>query len=110
MKTLVAILTSLLPCATAADIGADLFREHCAPCHGPKGEGGRGANLALRRLPRAPDDASLGAIIAQGIPGTEMPVTRMTDPERAALIAFVRTLGQAQTTQVAGNAGTADKS
>src|SRR5580700_985439 len=97
MKTLVVILTVLAPCATAADIGADLFREHCAPCHGPKGEGGRGANLAVRRLPRAPDDASLGAIIAQGIPGTEMPVTRMTDQERADLIAFVRSLGQAQT-------------
>ncbi len=103
MKTCLAAWVLLAPCVFAADLGETLFREHCAPCHGAKGEGGRGANLAVRKLPRAPDDATLGAIIAQGIPGTEMPVTRMTDPERAELIAYVRTLGQAQATQAAGN-------
>lgn len=102
-------LTPFAPRAWAADAGADLFREHCAPCHGPKGEGGRGANLAVRRLPRAPDDATLGAIIAQGIPGTEMPVTRMTDQERADLIAFVRSLGQAQTAQVPGTSANGEQ-
>jgi cytochrome c oxidase cbb3-type subunit III len=102
-------LAPWVPCAWA-DSGADLFREHCSPCHGTRGEGGRGANLAVRRLPRAPDDATLGAIIAQGIPGTEMPVTRMTDQERGELIAYVRSLGQAQSTQVAGDRGISDKS
>jgi cytochrome c oxidase cbb3-type subunit III len=96
-------LVLFVPCARAADSGADLFRQHCAPCHGTKGEGGRGANLAVRRLPRAPDDATLGAIITQGIPGTEMPVTRMTDQERAELIAYVRSLGQAPSAQTEGN-------
>src|ERR1700691_5721084 len=99
MKKLATAWMLLLPCAWTADTGADLFREHCAPCHGAKGEGGRGANLAVRRLPRAPDDATLGAIIAQGIPGTEMPVTRMTDQERARLIEYVRSLGHTETTQ-----------
>lgn len=112
MKRLVAAwilaLGPSVPIAWAADTGADLFRQHCAPCHGAKGDGGRGANLAVRRLPRAPDDATLGAIIAQGIPGTEMPVTRMTDQERARLIEYIRSLGhtettQSQTTQVEGN-------
>ncbi len=93
----------LAPGVFAADAGETLFREHCAPCHGAKGDGGRGANLAVRKLPRAPDDATLGSIIAQGIPGTEMPVTRMTDPERAQLIAYVHSLGQAQTAQAAGD-------
>jgi cytochrome c oxidase cbb3-type subunit 3 len=93
----------LAPCVFAADLGETLFRQHCAPCHGAKGDGGRGANLAVRKLPRAPDDATLGAIIAQGIPGTEMPVTRMTDAERMELIAYVRGLAQTQTAQAAGD-------
>jgi cytochrome c oxidase cbb3-type subunit III len=103
MKMCVAAWLMLAPCLFAASTGETLFREHCAPCHGAKGDGGRGANLAVRQLPRAPDDATLGSIIAQGIPGTEMPVTRMTDPERAQLIAYVRSLGQAQTAQAAGD-------
>jgi len=110
MKRLLVAWMLLASCAWAAETGADLFREHCSPCHGTKGEGGRGANLAVRRLPRAPDDATLGAIIMQGIPGTEMPVTRMTDQERAELIAYVRSLGQTQSAQSAGNSDTSDES
>ncbi len=104
MRSWMAVFLMLVPCARAAGMGETLFRQHCAPCHGAKGDGGRGANLAVRRLPRAPDDATLGAIIAQGIPGTEMPQTRMTDPERAELIAYVRSLGRSQAAQVAGDA------
>lgn len=103
MKWLAVLSLLLMPCAWAQGTGETLFREHCAPCHGEKGDGGRGANLAVRRLPRAPDDATLGAIIANGIPGTEMPVTRMTDGERAELIKFVRSLGKAEAAQVAGD-------
>lgn len=103
MPTLVVAWMFIAPCVYAQGLGETLFREHCAPCHGAKGDGGRGANLAVRRLPRAPDDATLGAIIAQGIAGTEMPQTRMTDPERAELIKYVRSLGQAPAAQVAGN-------
>ncbi len=86
-----------------AETGESLFRTHCAPCHGAKGDGGRGANLAVRKLPRAPDDAALGNIINLGIAGTAMPPTRMTDAERTLLIAFVRGLGRAQTVQAIGN-------
>jgi putative heme-binding domain-containing protein len=80
-----------------AGTGETLFQTHCAGCHGPKGDGGRGSNLAVRKLPRAPDDAALSAIIALGIPGTQMPATRMTEQENRQLVAYVRTLGQAQT-------------
>ena len=104
MKKLAALIILLVSCTLAADTGETLFHEHCAPCHGPNGEGGRGANLAVRKLPRAPDDATLGALIANGIPGTEMPVTRMTDPERAALIAYIRSLGKAAPEHVNGDA------
>jgi cytochrome c oxidase cbb3-type subunit III len=87
----------------AAETGEKLFQTHCAPCHGTKGEGGRGANLAVRKLPRAPDDAALASVIATGIPGTQMPATRMTAEESAALVRFVRSLGRTQSAQVPGD-------
>ena len=95
---------ALAQAAVGADAGAALFLTHCAPCHGAKGEGGRGANLAVRRLPRAPDDAALASLIAQGIPGTQMPATRMTAEESTRLVAYVRSLGRSQATQVSGDA------
>ena len=98
-----ALLILLAQVAGAAETGETLFRTHCAPCHGAKGDGGRGANLAVRRLPRAADDAALSSIITNGIPGTQMPATRMTADENARLVAFVRTLGRSQAAQVAGN-------
>ncbi|HEY7387117.1 MAG TPA: c-type cytochrome [Bryobacteraceae bacterium] len=97
----------------AAETGEKLFQTYCAPCHGMKGEGGRGANLAVRKLPRAPDDAALSSIIATGIPGTQMPATRMTAEESSALVRFVRSLGRnpgrAQSAQVPGDRANGEK-
>jgi putative heme-binding domain-containing protein len=89
--------------AWPAGTGELLFRTHCAPCHGPDGDGGRGSNLAVRKLPRAPDDAALSAIITQGIPGTQMPGTRMTEEENRRLVAYVRGLARSQPPQLAGD-------
>ena len=79
---------------SAAETGEAMFSRHCAPCHGLNGEGGRGPALAVRQLPRAPDDAVLAAIIHDGIPGTGMPGTRMTAEQYVALVAWVRGLGR----------------
>src|ERR1017187_7407548 len=98
-----ALLILAQSAAPAADLGETLFQTNCAPCHGVKGDGGRGSNLAVRRLPRAPDDAALASIIATGIPGTQMPATRMTAAESTQLVAYVRSLGRSQATQVSGN-------
>ena len=35
--------------------GGKLFHVHCALCHGPNGEGGRGPLLTRAKLPRAPE-------------------------------------------------------
>jgi putative heme-binding domain-containing protein len=92
------------PYHSASDLarGKQLFAGHCAPCHGPEGNGGKGANLAQPKLPRGADDAALFKTIQDGIPGTEMPKAwEMTDHEVWQVTAFVRTLGQvgeAQTT------------
>ena len=87
----------------AAETGAELFKTHCAPCHGSNGEGGRGPSLAEPKLPRAPDDAALSSIISLGIPGTQMPGTRMTDEENHSLVAYIRSLGRAIPAPVAGD-------
>jgi cytochrome c oxidase cbb3-type subunit III len=102
MRTAVWILLAQ-PALWAAGTGETLFLTHCAPCHGAHGEGGRGAKLAVRRLPRAPDDAALAAIVATGIPGTQMPATRMTADESMALVAYVRSLGRTQAERVPGD-------
>src|SRR5690348_16596760 len=63
------------------DKGRKLFETHCALCHGPHGEGGKGPTLAQPNLPRASDDQSLLRIISLGIPNTEMPQAKMERAE-----------------------------
>jgi len=87
----------------AADSGQALFRIHCAPCHGLDGAGGRGPNLAVRKLPRAPDDDALSNLISLGIPGTQMPGTRMTAAENRQLVAYIRSLARAQPAPIQGD-------
>src|SRR5689334_4925817 len=62
------------PYTTPADVirGKQLSQGQCATCHGPGGDGGRGANLARAKLPRAKDDRALFLILREGLPGTEM--------------------------------------
>jgi cytochrome c oxidase cbb3-type subunit III len=86
-----------------ADSGEHLFHVHCAPCHGPGGEGGRGPALAVRTLQRAPDDDALSKVIALGIPGAQMPGTRMTADENAQLAVFVRSLARRPAAAVEGD-------
>jgi len=94
------------PHTTAADIeqGKRLYMGRCAGCHGPSGDGGKGANLAVPSLPRAAADRSLYRIIRFGIPDTEMPGSLMDTHELWQTAAFVRTLGQVAATPITGNA------
>jgi cytochrome c oxidase cbb3-type subunit 3 len=95
------------PYTTAADIerGRHLFMGHCAPCHGPSGDGGRGANLARPKLPRAVDDQALFKLLKSGIDGTEMPAAwEMINREVWQVVAYVRTLGRVAPENVPGDA------
>jgi putative heme-binding domain-containing protein len=86
------------PYQSEADVarGKQLFLGHCAPCHGPAGAGGKGANLARPSLRRAADDQALFHLLRDGVPGTEMPgAWEMIDHEVWQVAAFVRTLGRA---------------
>ena len=79
------------------------YRVHCAGCHGARGEGGRGADLTAPELTRGADDATLARIIGSGIPGTEMPSTRLSEGETAELVAYIRALRQAPPTRLSGD-------
>ena len=64
----------------AADVtaGSRVYSANCASCHGPSGVGVGGIDLRRGRLPRAPTDEALAALVATGIPGTGMPAFRFT--------------------------------
>ena len=84
--------------------GEKLFSVHCALCHGPKGEGGRGPLLAQAKLSHAPDDTALLKVIEEGIRGTEMPgAGAMSDHEMRQTAAYVRSLGRVSIKPVPGN-------
>jgi cytochrome c oxidase cbb3-type subunit 3 len=91
---------------TPADLqrGEKLFQVHCALCHGPKGDGGRGPALARAKLTRAPSDAALVKVIENGIRGTEMPgAGAMSDREMRQTAAYVRSLGKVAQNPVPGD-------
>ena len=74
--------------------GKRLYESLCGSCHGPQGNGGRGANLAQPRLRRATDDRALASIIRRGIRGTEMPGSPLTPSQVSNVAAYVKTLGR----------------
>jgi len=102
---LVSSVLSLLLLLTAADRGERLFQTDCASCHGPRGEGGIGAPLAVPRLSRARDPAALIKLIRQGIEGTEMPESRRTAADIAALAAWVGKLSERPPEKLPGDPG-----
>ncbi len=95
------------PIASPEDLkrGEQLFMGQCAGCHGPRGEGGKGAVLAQPKLRRAEDDESLFRVIRDGIRGTEMPAgSALTTRETWQAAAYVRSLGQLAPETVSGDA------
>jgi len=84
--------------------GKQLFEAQCAPCHGIRGTGGKGANLARPTLKHAADDAALFATIQNGIENTGMPAAwQMTDREIWLVVAHVRSLGRVAVENLPGN-------
>lgn len=98
----------LMACfAISAQTPADLYRAHCAACHGPAGEGSRGPSLRVPAL-RANDAGSLAALLRRGIPGTEMTglaSTVVPDPQLGALAGYVLGMRTNPTAAASGRAG-----
>ena len=90
------------PEANAA--GAKLFSASCGGCHGPDGSGGRGPNLVKRALWHPLSDEAIFQSIRKGVPGTDMPPTKLTDDETWNLVAFIHALtGPASEQSVPGD-------
>jgi putative heme-binding domain-containing protein len=93
--------------AQAADVarGQRLYLGNCAPCHGPSGDGGKGADLTVPKYRRAPDDPTLFRVIRYGIPGTEMPLTRhLQDRDIQDVVAFLHGLRRRAPQSLRGDA------
>ncbi len=96
------------PVAIAA--GAKLYATSCGGCHGPDGIGGRGPNLVRQLQSHQLKDDELFAAIRYGVPGTDMPPTRLSDAETWQLTAYIRALtGPASDSKVPGDAAAGER-
>ncbi len=95
---------SFVPFGPPTAASEHLFLVHCAPCHGPGGEGGFGPTLAAAHLPRASSEEALLKIITRGIEGTEMPRSRLEPEETRQVAAWVWQLGKIAPEKMTGNA------
>src|SRR5580765_1585133 len=90
-------------------IGQNLYQQHCAACHGVKGEGDGPAAVWLYPKPRRftsglfkikstpagflPTDEDLFQTVTRGMPGSSMPsFTYLNEQERRDVVQFVKTL------------------
>jgi putative heme-binding domain-containing protein len=83
--------------------GAKTFHSHCSPCHGLRGEGGLGPNLANGRFYHGSSDLDLLNNISNGIPGTPMPGLFYSPDRVWQIVAFIRSLNAASTAMSAGD-------
>jgi putative heme-binding domain-containing protein len=80
---------------TSGDIedGGLLFRNTCVGCHGPDGNLVPGIDLAHMKLRRASNDDQMVAIIRNGIPGTAMPPSSVTEFQAGTIVAYLHSIG-----------------
>src|SRR5262249_46992562 len=76
-------------------LGRQFYLGHCAQCHGPDGEGGRGVNLTTGQYRHSRTDEDLLHVIQTGLPGTEMPPSRLPVSDLRRVVAYLRRLGAA---------------
>ena len=81
--------------ARATELGRVMFRMSCAGCHGLRAAGGRsGPDLTRGTFAAGDTDADLYRVIADGVPGSEMPAfgSRLEEDERWRLVSYLRSL------------------
>lgn len=77
--------------AQTPDAGRRTYESRCSRCHGADGNGGELAPAIVARLPLRTDD-QLSALVREGLPASGMPGATLAEPERRALLTFLRTL------------------
>ena len=85
------LLATVLAPLGAQDAGLQLYRANCYVCHGENGDQVTGVNFRAG-IRRASTDEEVSRIISGGIPGTGMPPTNLTEPQRRALVAYLRSM------------------
>lgn len=76
----------------AVEAGRIQFNSGCAVCHGPTGQGGRGSRLAdIERVQKMPD-ARMFEVIKEGVAGTQMPPSSLSEAQIWQLVSFIRSL------------------
>jgi putative heme-binding domain-containing protein len=82
-----------------ADIeyGARLYAGPCTVCHGERGDQMPGINFSAGTFKNATIDRELLEIIRDGVPGTAMPPSGLSDTEISAVIAYLRNMGRVDT-------------
>jgi len=84
--------------------GSKLYATSCAGCHGPDGSGGRGPNLVKRTMWHPLSDEGIFNAIRNGLPGADMPPTKLNDDQTWQLVAFIHAIsGPASENDVPGN-------
>ncbi len=93
--------------AEAATEAAVLYRNHCANCHGDRGQGGRGPGFQTGRFRHGDSDEQLMQSIKRGIPGTIMPMFYYNERQLRSMVAHVRSFSirRSEAAAVPGNAG-----
>ena len=81
------------------------FMTNCARCHGPDGDGIPGIDLASGRFRNAATDQDVIRIIRNGIPGTPMPPSSLSDQQAGAIAAYLRAMGNASSGRTSAAAG-----
>jgi putative heme-binding domain-containing protein len=91
--------------AQAIEAGQKIFQNGCAACHGANAEGGRGPNLNDNGHVRAMTDEQIFNTVRRGVPGTDMPGSKLSDNAVWEVATFVRSLSTpAFSIPVSGNA------
>lgn len=93
--------------AKEIEVGRATFRIYCSPCHGIRAQGGRGPDLTTGVYAHGNSDQDLYDVIANGIPGTEMPAStppRMTSDAIWRVVAYMRSLAKREQAALTGDA------
>jgi cytochrome c oxidase cbb3-type subunit III len=89
----------------AAEAGRAQFNSGCAVCHGPTGQGGRGSRLAGIERVQNMADGRMFEVIKEGVAGTQMPPSSLSDSQIWQMVSFIRSLNLSAVEQdVAGDA------
>jgi alcohol dehydrogenase (cytochrome c) len=72
--------------------GGQLFREHCARCHGPDGEGYLGPSLARLGYKNGDSDLAIYRVLRDGIAGSAMEPAHLSFLERWQVVGYLRNL------------------